>query len=60
MYGRGPPLPWCSPNPRDRLARQMDALRAFQQREMMMAPVDMTLKEWRIISNGLLGEVWLD
>jgi hypothetical protein len=39
---------------------QIDALRAFQQREMMMAPVDMTLKEWRMISNGLLGEVWLD
>ena len=38
----------------------IDALRAFQQREMMMAPVDMTLKAWRMLWNGLLGEVWWD
>jgi hypothetical protein len=37
----------------------IDALRALQRREMMTAPVDMTLKAWQTLWNGLLGEVWL-
>jgi hypothetical protein len=38
----------------------IDALRALQQREVMMAQVEMTLEAWRTLWNGLLGEVWLD